>query len=304
MAEHFIENYSELKGIKRPAPRELARKVILDTVSFTYNLTGAIEGAFKKPRVQFLYIHHIFKDEEVLLRKLIEKLQVHHTFITHTEAVNRILKGEVDKPYISVSSDDGLKNNLRAASILSEYNISACFFVCPSMIGETDYKKIKAFSENQLHLPAVEFMNWDDINKLLKQGHEIGGHTMSHVNIAKCANPQLTHEINNCYVEIEKRCGSVKHFAYPYGRYFHFTREAKNLVFASGFQSCASAERGCHIAPAGYTIESEDLFLRRDHVILTWPMKHILFFMARNVQNAAIQNNYSPYDASRNNNKQ
>lgn len=303
MAELFIENYSELKVAKRPIPRDITRKLVLDAASFSYNVTGAIKSAFKKPRVQFLYIHHIFKDEEVLLRKLIERLQVNHSFISHTEAVSRILKGEIDKPYISVSSDDGFKNNLRAAAILAEYNVSACFFICPSMIGETDFKKIKTFSENQLHLPPVEFMNWDDIGKLQQQGHEIGGHTMSHVNIAECVNPQLTYEINNCYMEIEKRCGSVKHFAYPYGRYFHFNKEAEKIVFNSGFESCASAERGCHIVPEGYTIRKEDLFIRRDHVILTWPMEHILFFMARNVHKASIKNNYSPYDENSNNNK-
>jgi peptidoglycan/xylan/chitin deacetylase (PgdA/CDA1 family) len=234
---------------------------------------------------------------------MIEKLLKNHSFVSHSEAVGRILTGEVDKPYISVSSDDGLKNNLRAAAILSEYDINACFFICPSMIGETNYDKIKAFSKNQLHLPPVEFMNWGDIEKLQCQGHEIGGHTMSHVNIAKCEKAQLSHEIGDCYNEIKKRCGASAHFAYPYGRYFHFNAQAKDLVFSTGFESCASAERGCHISPAGYKLRNEELFLRRDHVILTWPMEHILYFMARNVHKAATQNNCSPYDASRNNNK-
>lgn len=301
MAELFIENYKDLKQSK--SVRDIARKLILDSASLAYNLTGAIEKASKLPRLQLLYIHHIFKDEEVFLRKLIEKLLKHHHFISHSDAVNRILTGEIDKPYISVSSDDGLKNNLRAAAILSEYNINACFFICPSVIGETNYEKVKAFSADQLHLPPVEFMDWGDVEKLQKQGHEIGGHTMSHVNIATCENPQLTDEIQQCYWEIKKQCGEVSHFAYPYGRYHHFTEKAKEIVFSSGFDSCASAERGCHISPAGTSIKKEDLFLRRDHVILTWPIEHILFFMARNAQKAAVQNNYSPYNENNNNNK-
>jgi peptidoglycan/xylan/chitin deacetylase (PgdA/CDA1 family) len=258
----------------------------------------------QKPRVQFLYIHHIFRDEEVLLRRLLEKLSRHHTFISHNEAINKILTGTIDRPYVCISSDDGLKNNLRAAAILNEFGIKGCFFVCPSMIGENEYEKIKKFTLQQLHLPAVEFMNWNDIEKLQQQGHEIGGHTMSHVNLAKCDHNQLTDEIGNCYTEIVKHCGSVKHFAYPYGRYFHFTEKARQLVFSSGFESCASAERGCHISKTGTTMNKEDLFIRRDHVILTWPINHILYFMARNVQKAAVQNNYSPYNESNNSNKQ
>jgi len=301
--ELFLENYKDLKLPKKAIARELARKLVLDTVSLSYNLTGAINTSCKKPRIQFLYIHHIFKDEEALLRRLVEKLQEYHTFISHSEAVGRILNGNIDMPYVVVSSDDGLKNNLRAANILSEYDISACFFICPSIIGETDIEKVKAFSANRLHLPPVEFMNWNDVQKLQNQGHEIGGHTMSHVNLAKCEDPLLTEEIGNCYSEVKKHCGSAKHFAYPYGRYHHFTAKAKEIVFSSGFETCASAERGCHIASPG-SIEKKDLFLRRDHIILTWPIEHILYFMARNAQKATIQNNYSPYDEDYNNNKQ
>ena len=304
MAELFIENYKEIKESQKTTARDIARKLLLDAMSIAYGLTGAIDKACKQPRVQFLYIHHIFKDEEILLVKLIEKLLEQHTFISHSEAVTRVLTGHVDKPYISLSSDDGLKNNLRAAAILSEYNINGCFFICPSLIGETNFEKIKTFSANQLHLPPVEFMNWADVDKLQKQGHEIGGHTMSHVNIANCEVNQLNHEIGGCYEEIKKRCGSAKHFAYPYGRYHHFTQQAREMVSVAGFESCASAERGCHISPAGNSIDKDDLFVRRDHIILTWPLEHILFFMARNAQKTAIQNNYSPYDEHYNNNKQ
>jgi peptidoglycan/xylan/chitin deacetylase (PgdA/CDA1 family) len=294
----YVENYKDLK--QSITAREVARKLVLDTASFTYKVTGAINAFLKKPRVQLLYIHHIFKDEEILLRKLIEKLSEHHSFISHSEAVNRILSGDIDKPYVSVSSDDGLKNNLRAGAILAEYNISACFFICPGVIGETQYETIKTFSENQLHLPPVEFMNWKDVEELQKQGHDIGGHTMSHVNMAKCDPQQLTDEIQQCYDKIKKHCGTVNHFAFPYGRFHHFTAKAQNLVFSSGFNSCASAERGCHISSVG-NINKEELLLRRDHVILTWPIEHILFFIARNAWKATTQNNYAPYENNNNN---
>ena len=59
----------------------------------------------KRARVQFLYIHHIFKDEENSFDELFLN---YHTFISHSEAVNRVINGHIDKPYISISSDDGL----------------------------------------------------------------------------------------------------------------------------------------------------------------------------------------------------
>jgi len=304
MEKLFIERYTDLKQFKGTTIRDRSRKIVLDTLSFGLNVSGVMNEALKRPRVQFLYIHHIFKDEEILLKKLIERLLKDHTFISYGEAVNRILTGVVDKPFVCISSDDGLKNNTRAAAILADYGLKACFFICPSMIGENDYEKVKNFSKHQLHFPPVEFMNWDDIEKLQQQGHEIGGHTTSHVNLAKCDRLQLTDQIGGCYTEIAKHCGPVKHFAFPYGRYFHFSGDAQKSVFFAGFESCASAERGCHISPAGTVIKKEDLFIRRDHILLTWPIDHILFFMARNAQKAAVQNNYYRYDENNNNNKQ
>jgi peptidoglycan/xylan/chitin deacetylase (PgdA/CDA1 family) len=304
MPQTFTEHYAVLKQLQKPSIRDVSRKMALDTLSSIYAITGTTDAALKKPRVQFLYIHHIFKDEEVLLKKLIEKLSAAHTFVSYNEAVTRILTGTVDKPYISISSDDGLKNNLHAAKILADYGISACFFICPPMIGENDYQKIKKFSEQRLHLPPVEFMNWKDVETLLQQGHEIGAHTMSHVNLATCNASELEYEIVDCFEEIKKACGSSRHFAYPYGRYHHFTAAAKNMVFSNGFYSCASAERGCHLSPQGTTIEKEHLFIRRDHVILSWPLDHILFFMARSAQKADIHNNDFTYHADSHTNKQ
>jgi peptidoglycan/xylan/chitin deacetylase (PgdA/CDA1 family) len=295
MGNKFVEHYKELREFKTPTVWGLSRKITLDSLSLLFRLTGRTVDLLQKPRVQFLYIHHIFKDEEPFLRKLIEELSGTHSFISYSEAVSRILAGKIDKPYISISSDDGLKNNRRAAALMAEYGISACFFICPPMIGEKNFEKIKEFSNQRLHLPAVEFMDWQDVEALQQEGHEIGGHTMSHVNLATSSNEELYPEISNCFEEIKKRCGSAEHFAYPYGRYHHFTQAARKVVFFSGFSSCASAERGCHIALKNDLINKEDLFIRRDHIILSWPLEHILFFMARNVQKASVQNNYFSY---------
>lgn len=291
----FIEHYKELKAFRTPTFRDRSRIIALDSLSFLFKVGGRTEELLKKPRVQFLYIHHIFKDEEIYLRKLLEGLSRNHFFISYSEAVSRIISGDIDKPYIAISSDDGLKNNRSAAAIMSEYGISACFFICPPMIGEKNFDKIKEFSNARLHLPPVEFMDWNDVDALLQEGHEIGGHTMSHSNMSTCSVEELEIEIAGCFDEIQKRCGKADHFAFPYGRFHHFNQAARSLVFSSGFSSCASAERGCHISQTGEPINKEDLFLRRDHIILSWPLEHIYFFMARNAQKASVQNNYFSY---------
>lgn len=287
----YVDSYRELLEQKPATLRDKARKLGLDGIAAGFRLGHSYKNLFRLPRVQFLYIHHVFGDEQKKLDRLLQALSRDHQFISHSEGVERISQGNIDKAYISISSDDGLKNNLRAAETLDQYGISGCFFICPSMIGEKDFQKIEAFSASRLHFPPVEFLDWDDVAALQGRGHELGGHTLSHINIARTSGAKLEEEIAGCYSVLKARCGSAGHFAYPYGRFTDFSRLGRQLVIQSGFTSCASAQRGCHIVAPGQQIDPQDLLIRRDHVVLDWPLEHILYFIARNASKASIENN-------------
>jgi peptidoglycan/xylan/chitin deacetylase (PgdA/CDA1 family) len=289
-----IDTYKELSTCQPPTARQRGRKWALDLLSSGYRLLHATDELFSKPRIQFLYIHHIFRDEEKRLAGLLEALARHHHFIGYSESVDRILHGRIDKPYICLSSDDGLKNNTRAAVIMNDFGAKACFFICPGIIGEKDPGKLTDFARERLHFPPVEFMDWEDVDSLIRQGHEIGGHTLSHINIAKSSIESVDKEVGGSYLILKERYGDPLHFAWPYGRFSDFTGYARKLVFDSGFASCASASRGCHVAVPGQEMKASDLLIRRDHVLLDWPLSHILFFIARNSANASPLSNYSP----------
>jgi hypothetical protein len=125
---------------------------------------------------------------------------------------------------------------------------------------------------------------------------------MSHINLGNSSTTLLKEEIGQCFEEISKRCGSSAHFAFPYGRLNNFTGEARRIVFSSGFTDCASAIRGCHVVDNHHQIKNEDLMLRRDHIVLKWPLKHIMYFLARNAQKSSVVNNYFPAYADNNTN--
>ena len=287
----FVDTYSDLKQFKPTTARDGFRNLVLDFLSLGISEKNRL---FEKPRIQFLYVHHVFKDEEKSLVRLIETLGKHHRFISYSHAVDKILSGQIDEPSIVFSSDDGLKNNLSAAKIFSSFNISACFFVNPSIIGQSDRRIVAEFCKERLHFPPVEFMTWEEIHQLQQMGHEIGSHTMSHINVARSQRQELEDEIGKSFSILKQRCGAVRHFAYPYGRFFHFNEEGRKLVFEAGFESCCSAERGCHINH-GRKICKEELLIRRDHIILGWKLKHILYFLAANARTASERNNLYPW---------
>lgn len=293
MQSQYSEYYEDVKRTIPFSLRGLFRDAALNTLSAIDKVKN-IDNDLKRPRVQFLYIHHIFRDEEKPFDQLLSRLARHHHFISYSDAVEKILTGTIDKPYVCFSSDDGFKNNLRAAEILSSHGASACFFINPDLIGETRFDVIKKHTESRLKFPPVEFLTWDEVDSLLKSGHEIGSHTMYHFNVADVSAEEFRSDCEQAKSVIAKHCGQVGHFAFPYGRFFNFNDSARKIIFETGFRSCATAERGCHINH-DTVLKPEDLCLRRDLVILDWNPDHIFYFMARNSSKASVRNNLYPY---------
>jgi peptidoglycan/xylan/chitin deacetylase (PgdA/CDA1 family) len=288
MNDIYTNLYADVKRQKKNPVRNYLREVALTALSSLVDKDHLL-----KPRVQFLYLHHIFGDEEKSMATLLRQLAEQHTFISYSEGVNRVLTGNIDRPYIVFSSDDGFKNNIRAGEILKDFGASACFFINPGITGEKDYEKIKRHCADTLHFPTVAFLDWDDVHALQQMGHEIGSQTMMHMNIAQTPADIVRADIAQTNEILKARCGEAKHFAFPYGRFFHFSKEGRKAVYDSGFVSCASAERGCHI-PTGHTIAPEQLCIRRDHIVLGWNLNHIMYFVINNARKATGNNNEYP----------
>ncbi len=288
MNGRFITSYEEAKRMKPGILRGYARNLALSGLSLTAN-----RKYLNTPRVQFLYIHHVFADEEQTFLRLLDNLAKNHEFISYGDAIEKILTAKIDRPYISFSCDDGFKNNLRTAALLNEHGAKACFFINPGIIGETNFDKISEYCAKALDFPPVEFLDWSEVKQLQKMGHEIGSHTMRHMNMANATGSEIKTDLQQSADLLVQNCGHAKHFAFPYGRFSHFSREAKNLVFQSGFTSCASAERGCHINPLT-PMHRSDLCVRRDYTVIGRDADHIMYFLTRNARTASAKNNFFP----------
>ena len=79
------------------------------------------------------------------MKKILNILSKYHTFISYSDAVNKICSGNIDKAYLSISSDDGFKNNLSAIKNFKQIQYQRMFFVNPDTIGLKDFSKIKSF---------------------------------------------------------------------------------------------------------------------------------------------------------------
>lgn len=111
----YVERYSQ---VRRITARSVLKSVALTFLSTSYRATGRFATFLRKDRFQFLYFHHVFEDETEPFRSLLEQLAKHHTFISYSEAVDRVLSGNIDGSYLTISFDDGLKNCMVAAEIM------------------------------------------------------------------------------------------------------------------------------------------------------------------------------------------
>ncbi len=282
---NFVTQYSDFQSYTKKGLKDKLRSglksMILNSGSTFYK--SQLEKNLSIPRIQFIYYHHVFKDELYGLNKTLEVLSKDFKFISYLEAVERISSNNIDAPYMAFSSDDGLKNNLEASQVFEKYGASVCHFINPSIAGEKDFQKISAHCNSKLNSPAIEFLDWSDMEFLLKQGHEIGSHALSHTDLARISGHELEDEIFKSKDLIESHFGRVDHFAFPYGREQNFNLAARKLVSRAGYKSCASAIRGCHF-PMANEKPNEDLILFRDHVIFDWDPKHIRFFSMNNAR--------------------
>jgi peptidoglycan/xylan/chitin deacetylase (PgdA/CDA1 family) len=248
--------------------------------------------ALRRPRVQLIYLHHVLEDEVEPFRGLVGALARDYTFLTYSEAVDRVLDGPIDRPYLAFSFDDGLGSCVAAARVLEEFGARACFFLCPPVIGLTEPAAVRRFCQERLGLPAMALLDWGAVERLVEAGHEVGAHTLGHYRVADLEPARVVDEVHGSKEQLERRLGPVSHFAWPFGRFTDFSAVAAGAVRDAGFRSLASAERGCHVAPAGPL--ADQACLRRDHVIARDPPAHLRWFCSRNARRASPEDSLQP----------
>ena len=193
--------------------RQVARHGALDALSAVWRATGRQRRAVEAPRVHFPYLHAVPEPEEARFRQLLELGPARtHTFVTYPEAVDRVLTGRVDRPYLAFSFDDGFASNVRTARILEEYDARACFFVVTDFLGTPTLSGAREFFgyANAIDEPA---MTWSDVEDMKARGHEIGNHTRTHRQISDLSPERVHDEIGTAAETLRRRLGRVEHFA-------------------------------------------------------------------------------------------
>lgn len=269
----------------------VARTAALTTVTRFYMVTGQLERGLTRPRVHILNLHHVFSDEVDGFRRLLRALVDQHEYVGYSQALERIWEGKFDRPYLAFTFDDGLKSCLEAASVLEEFGVRGCFFVCPDGIGKVGAAAAGFTMRNVGMTHPAALMSWADIYELLKRGHEIGSHTVTHATLSEIGPARARFEIYESRQLLSTRVGNVRHFALPRGRWAHLNGALMQVVFDAGYESCATGERGCHTTPVP---NKRALCVRREHAMANWPVSHLKWFLAHSALRSTARDNGWP----------
>ena len=89
-------------------------------------------------------------------------------------------------------------------------------------------------------------MDWEQVRALKKAGHTIGGHTLSHPNVAQVREDSARKEISGCKRRLEEKLGApVEHFSYPHPALNpHWSNQTLSITREAGFKSAVLTTYG------------------------------------------------------------
>ena len=167
--------------------------------------------------------------------------------------------GCFDRPGLMITFDDGFKNHYTvAADVLDGAGVKGFFFVPAAFPGLAhDRQHAAAFARAQVfagqppgHLSDDDMqpMSWDDARDLVRRGHVIGCHTMTHHALGPDESQEtLQREIVEAKAVIEAELKSpVTAFCWAFGSMASYSAAAFDLIrqhYRFGFTTFAAAFR-------------------------------------------------------------
>jgi peptidoglycan/xylan/chitin deacetylase (PgdA/CDA1 family) len=163
-----------------------------------------------------------------------------------TQTVGRLEERGALCGQLAITFDDGYLDNAELAlPVLHRWSLPATFYVTTGFIEtqtQTDW-------DQKANLRS-RWMTWDHVKQLIAAGHDVGAHTVTHINLAAADAQQAEAELRQSRDDIAARAGvAPTHFAVPFGRAFPSLDQTVAIARNLGFRSVSLCRGG--IVPRG-----------------------------------------------------
>lgn len=169
------------------------------------------------------------------------------------------IKGDKKGRVVAITFDDGFTNVLEnAAPVLQQHGFTATSFVVANQIGG-----INKWDEH-LGIVTTSCMNADQLQRWIGMGHEIGSHTLDHVQLTGVSDKEALRQIAHSREVLKALLGiEVTSFAFPYGEVAAIHRAIAQEV---GYSWAVTTERRS-AGPADSAFALPRLTIRRADTI-------------------------------------
>jgi peptidoglycan/xylan/chitin deacetylase (PgdA/CDA1 family) len=123
---------------------------------------------------------------------------------------------------VSLTFDDGRATQDLARTILAAHGMKGTFYVNSAVLGTSGH------------------LTWSQVDQLARDGNEIGGHTLHHVDLTTVSTATATQEVCDDRARLLKRGYAVTDFAYPYGAGYN-SSTVRSVVANCGYNSARRA---------------------------------------------------------------
>jgi peptidoglycan/xylan/chitin deacetylase (PgdA/CDA1 family) len=198
----------------------------------------------------------------------------HFEFATIADLDDILSKRKKGKrPFLLLTFDDGIKNNLLTIEVLDKYNIKCIFFIIPEFVNTPSenqktffLKNIRPEINSEVDNAIEDFsaLSWSDLKILISKGHSVGSHTMSHSLLkGGTNNAAIEYEILASKKEIENQLGiTVKSFCSPNNTLESIGEKELRLI-------CSNYDYHFTTIP-GSNIGASPYFIRRVNIEAHW----------------------------------
>ena len=233
------------------------KHIIRDTVISLFDKTG-ISLLYRKqvrkkgPLVRVLAFHDV--KEKEWFDEVIQMLLSHYNVITPKQFHTNDF--DTEKINILLTFDDGYASWVEVcAPILKKNNLKALFFVNSGLLTiANDPTAVTEYMRDRLLLTPKAPLSWEWAQTLQAEGHTIGGHSVSHYNLAVLDQSILEFEIKDDKKTIEETLKvPLTDFAYPFGRKKNYTTNVFGVAERAGYtwqySAISSFDRGATVTP-------------------------------------------------------